>query len=237
MSRDNTTTRLRELRGSGYEIATGQPDIRGWDVRDESGRKIGNVHELIFDINALKVRYIVVDVLDVRELELEKRTVLVPIGLAELDQTDDDVILQNVTPFQLRALPRYDRSNLGAKAERDVSQVFGREYTMAGMEQDMDDTFYQHEHFNENNLYRRRTAARPLPANSEELREEIRLRLEIAKAEERAREEASLQRDADLQERVTFNHPEDVRRFENEGRRNNETEDEYLKRRNLDNYR
>ena len=85
----NKGRRLQELRGSDFEIAKGQPDIRGWDVRDNAGRKFGKVHDLIFDIRANKVRYMVVNILDTKELELEKRTVLVPIGLAELDGADD----------------------------------------------------------------------------------------------------------------------------------------------------
>lgn len=173
--KETPTTRLRELRGSDYTIAKGQPDIRGWDVRDGSGRKFGVVNDLIFDIRANKVRYMVLNVLDTKELELEKRTVLVPIGMAELDQSDNDVLLPSVTPFQLRALPRYDKSNLGAKAERDISTVFGRTGfgnegtgtaattptpattgTTAHDDTDVDESFYNHEHFNEDNMYRRR---------------------------------------------------------------------------------
>jgi hypothetical protein len=158
---DKPTTRLRELSGSDYKIAKGQPDIRGWDVRDDAGRKYGVVKELIFDIRANKVRYMIINILDTRELELEKRTVMVPIGLAELDPSDNDVLLPAVTPFQLRALPRYDKSNLGAKAERDISTVFGRTGTTtpgtaSQPESDVDETFYNHEHFNEDNMYRRR---------------------------------------------------------------------------------
>ncbi len=163
--KETPTTRLRELKGSDYTVAKGQPDIRGWDVRDGSGRKFGVVADLIFDIRANKVRYMVLNIFDTRELELEKRTVLVPIGMAELDPTDNDVLLPSVTPFQLRALPRYDKSNLGAKAERDISTVFGRggfgdtaASTTAATQDDtdVDESFYNHEHFNEDNMYRRR---------------------------------------------------------------------------------
>ena len=107
--------RLQELRGSGYEVAKGQPDIRGWEVRDAHGHLMGKVHELIFDSRANKVRYMVINVNDSKELQLEKRTVMVPIGLAVLEHKYDDVILPNVTPFQLRALPRYDKEDLGTR--------------------------------------------------------------------------------------------------------------------------
>lgn len=156
---EQPTTRLRELRGSDFTLAKGEPDIRGWDVRDAQGRKFGTVQDLIFDIRANKVRYLVLNILDTKELELEKRTVMVPIGLAELDPSDNDVLLPTVNPFQLRALPRYDKSNLGAKAERDISIVFGRQAlgdTTPTPGNDVDEHFYNHEHFNQDNLYRRR---------------------------------------------------------------------------------
>src|SRR3712207_3389633 len=86
--KEEPTTRLRELSHSDFKIAKGQPDIRGWDVRDEHGRKFGVVGELIFDIRADKVRYMIIDIMDTPELELDKRSVMVPIGMAELDPTD-----------------------------------------------------------------------------------------------------------------------------------------------------
>ncbi len=174
MALNKPTTRLRELHGSGYEIKKGQPDIRGWDVRDNQGRKFGKVHELIFDIRANKVRYMIINVLDTKDLELEKRTVMLPIGLAVLDASDDDVILSTVTPFQLRALPRYDKSNLGAKAERDISHVFGRALegtpnSSTSTQEDVDTSFYEHDHFNEDNMQknRRSTASNPVQTFSE----------------------------------------------------------------------
>ncbi|HEY0060377.1 MAG TPA: PRC-barrel domain-containing protein [Flavisolibacter sp.] len=175
MASNKPTTRLRELHGSGYEIKKGQPDIRGWDVRDDNRHKYGKVRDLIFDIRANKVRYLVIDIFDTRELELEKRTVLVPIGLAVLDNSDDDVILPTVTPFQLRALPRYDKEKLGAKAERDISHVFGR--GAAGTEgqasEDVDNSFYEHDHFNEDNMQKnRRSSINPLSGGTTDSRQQ-----------------------------------------------------------------
>lgn len=153
---ETPTTRLRELSGSDFTIAKGEPDIRGWDVRDAQKRKFGTIQDLIFDVRAGKVRYLVLNILDTKELELDKRTVMVPIGLAELDPSDNDVYLPTVNPFQLRALPRYDRTNLGAKAERDVSIVFGRSAGATDEHTEVDEHFYNHDHFNNDNLYRRR---------------------------------------------------------------------------------
>lgn len=159
------TTRLRELSGSDFTMAKGESDIRGWDVRDANSRKFGTVQDLIFDIRTGKVRYLVLQVLDTRELELEKRQVLVPIGLAELDPNDNDVLLPSVNPFQLRALPRYDRAHLGAKIEKDISIVFGQQAfsDQHAATSETDDQYYNHDHFNQDNLYRRRRLQQQQP--------------------------------------------------------------------------
>ena len=151
--------RLQELRGSDFEITEGQPDIRDWEITDPQGRKLGRVSDLILDSRARKIRYMVVKIADSKELELDKRTVLVPIGLAQLDTVEDIVILHNVSPFQLRALPQYDPDVLGPKAERSIATVFGRKHVMENMEgtdTEVEETFYEDELYNENNLRKSR---------------------------------------------------------------------------------
>src|SRR5690349_8565414 len=103
--------RLQELDRSDFEIVEGEPDIRGWDVKNSTGKKIGEVEDLIVDAKMKKVRYMLVD-LDDNELDLDHRKVLLPIGIAELHEKDDDVILPGVDGTQLSALPAYDRDKL-----------------------------------------------------------------------------------------------------------------------------
>jgi sporulation protein YlmC with PRC-barrel domain len=215
----NKTKRLQELRGSGYEVAKGQPDIRGWEVRDTDGHLMGKVHELIFDSRAQKVRYMVIDVIDSKELQLEKRSVMVPIGLAELQQQNDDVILPKVTAFHLRALPRYSKDDLGSRAERAISTVFGIEskplpanYTA---DDDVEESFYNNDMFNENNMHRRRTSnEKNIDERYQEERREEARRLSEAEA-------ASLRRDAEI-------YPAD--RAATEDYLPGETEEEYRRR-------
>src|SRR5215203_3827336 len=117
--------RLQELDHSDFEIVKGEPDIRGWDVKNGAGQKIGEVEELIVDAQRKKVRYMVVD-LDDNELDLEDRKVIIPIGLAELHTKDDDVILPNIQAEQLRALPGYEEDNLDPTIEAKVCSVLGK---------------------------------------------------------------------------------------------------------------
>ncbi len=159
---NNRNTRLQKLSGSDFEIVDGEPDIRGWDVKDVSGKQIGEVEELIFDLQSRKVRYLVVDLED-NDFDLDSREVLVPIGVAELHESDDDVILNGITADQLRSLPEYDEDRFDTEHEKNIRNVFGglgaaavtgtvASTTKGGH----DDDFYDHEHFNEKNLYRNR---------------------------------------------------------------------------------
>ena len=86
---------LEELNGSDYQIVEGEPDITGWSVIDGQGRMVGEVDDVLFDPQTRAVRYIIVDMAE-NGLELESRKVLVPIGIAELwdeeDEDDDEAI-------------------------------------------------------------------------------------------------------------------------------------------------
>jgi uncharacterized protein YrrD len=46
---------------SGYKVADGEPDIRGWDVMASDGRRLGRVDDLLVDTQANKVRYVDVE--------------------------------------------------------------------------------------------------------------------------------------------------------------------------------
>ena len=153
--------RLQALDRSDFSIVDGEPDIRGWDVRNSKGVKIGEVEELIVDAQRKKVRYMVVD-LDDNELELDDRKVIIPIGLAELHTKDDDVILPNIMAEQLRALPEYDEDKLDQAVESKVCSIWGRgnqDISSTSKVADSSqhaDAFYKHDYFNDDNLYKNR---------------------------------------------------------------------------------
>jgi hypothetical protein len=62
-----TDKRLAHLEGSGYKVAEGDPDVRGWDVMDRDGNRIGEVDDFLIDTEAMKVRYL--------EVRLDRRLV------------------------------------------------------------------------------------------------------------------------------------------------------------------
>ena len=148
---DNTTTgnRLHHLKGSDYEIADGEPDIRGWDVRDSNAQHLGKIEDLIFDPQARKVRYMVVK-LDKNISDDKNRDVLVPIGLAELHKVDSDAFLSGIATDQLKSLPDYS-GTVSDEMEENIRLILaGSGVALAGNE------FYNNDHFNEDNLFRNR---------------------------------------------------------------------------------
>jgi hypothetical protein len=167
---EKTAPRLAGLKGSGFEIVDGQPDITGWNIKARSGKKVGKVHDLLFEPATRKVRYLVAD-LDDNALGLdEDRRVLIPIGIAELyhgnekherhqdpaysayDPADDRkvVYLHDVSATQLDALPLYEKDHLSRPVEMSIRHIFE-----TPVSNDTDD-FYRHEHFNDDRFYHRK---------------------------------------------------------------------------------
>jgi len=183
MSTENyRNTRLQKLSNSDFEIADGESDIRGWDVKDASGKQLGEVEELIFDYESRKVRYLVVDLED-NEFDLEDKEVLVPIGIAELHEDDDDVILNGVTAEQISALPEYDEDRFDTDHENNVRNVFGGLGSGDRNESDTENKdFYDHEQFNDQNLYRKRRGNTDV-ANTEQTIPVVREDLQVGKKE------------------------------------------------------
>lgn len=88
------------------EIADGEPDPRGWDVIGADGNKIGEVDQLLVDRDAMKVRYLGVDVDDdllaSDRAKDEDEHLLIPVGYAELNEDDEKVIVPQISADQLR---------------------------------------------------------------------------------------------------------------------------------------
>jgi uncharacterized protein (TIGR02271 family) len=105
---------LNEL--SGYKVADGEPDIRGWDVVASDGRRLGKVDDLLVDTQANKVRYVDVDV------DGDNRHVTVPIGYARLEASRHQVLVDRLGSEQLQALPNYTRGAV----TRDYEDQVGR---------------------------------------------------------------------------------------------------------------
>ena len=170
-TQEKVSTRLEELHGSGYEIKDGQPDITGWSIITRSGKKAGEVDDLLFDPDLGKVRYIIAD-LNNNELDLDKdRQVLIPIGIAELytksshrrhrldpaisaydpSEHGNVVYIPSITAQQLDSLPLYEKGRLSRHTEVAIRKTLE---PVDGNERE-EDEFYRHDHFNEDRFYDR----------------------------------------------------------------------------------
>jgi photosynthetic reaction center H subunit len=106
-----------------FQVADGNPDIRGWDVRAREGRKIGEVDDLVIDTGKRKVRYLEVKVdKDIAGTD-EDRWMLFPIGKASLDDDADEVRL-DMTASDIRGMPARDRGRFAADEDRALRQRF-----------------------------------------------------------------------------------------------------------------
>lgn len=86
-----------------FEVAAGETDIRGWPLVDANDRRAGIVEDLLFDPDAEKVRYALLRPQD----DQTGAMIPVPVGLLEIEESDQEVHVPTLTHDDLRALPRY----------------------------------------------------------------------------------------------------------------------------------
>ena len=140
-----------------YKVADGEPDIRGWSVRTSDGRKLGKVEDLLVDLDAMKVRYMEVE-LDRKELSLkEDRHVLVPVGTARLND-DDDVVIVSRPSAELVGLPAYSRGTMTPDQERALRERYVGAPTAARTKKS--DDLYGDEGFDDRSFFGKRRSGR-----------------------------------------------------------------------------
>ena len=125
MSNHNTSeyTRLKELGSSKFKVSDNEYDIRGWTVKNEHGRILGKVNDLLFDKESEKVLYIVLD-LEGNEMHLRDRKVLAPLSIAELNEAYHNVTLPGVKANELTELPTYEKGKVSTRVEDLVQHAF-----------------------------------------------------------------------------------------------------------------
>lgn len=181
-----------------YKIAGDDPDVRGWDVEAAGGKKIGEVHDLIVDTAAMKVRYLDVDVdNDVLNTD-EDRHILVPVGCASLHEDDNEVVIDNITVEQLLEVPAFAHGAITRDFESSVRTCYpageanapGRASTagttrtatpgaVAGAAdrevaaERTEEPFYKHAHFDEDRFYGRHGPEQEAPRHIIRSEEEL----------------------------------------------------------------
>lgn len=144
----NTESRLRALSDlRDTKIADDDPDIRGWIVRGANGDTIGRVHDLLVEMDTRQVRYL--DIAVAPTTQTADRHVLLPIGLARLNDDEDVVSLGSITRDTLASLTPYDHTDMTRDRERDlVARLERRGEPIAAARQ-----FYDHAAFDTKNFW------------------------------------------------------------------------------------
>lgn len=150
MEKRTRINHLEELNHSDYKIAEDQPNIDNWKIVDKSDKRVGKVHDMLFDKERMKVRYIITNLKD-GEIMNEDRKVLIPIGQAQLNTNKERVVVPNITKDHLTALPKYDKAdNLTQEDETLIVNTFTG---IKGTTEYKKETFYDKDSFNEDKFY------------------------------------------------------------------------------------
>jgi len=107
-----------------FRIPKSQPDLRGWTVFGADGERVGKVDDLLVDPVAMKVAYVVVDVMDDLFLLKDDRHVLIPTAVIDLRDRGEDVWVRNLPAREIARLPAYASDMLDPLVLERVDDVF-----------------------------------------------------------------------------------------------------------------
>ncbi len=102
--------RLRDL--PSFELATGDPDPRGWAVRGSDGQAFGTVDELLVDPISQQVLYLNVQLLDglpgvASSGPHADRRILLPLSAVNLDMEGTSVFITNLSRDTVQHYPLF----------------------------------------------------------------------------------------------------------------------------------
>jgi PRC-barrel domain len=176
MSNNKTiyNNRLVALHESGFEIVDGETDIRNWSVVASENQLVGRVSELIFDEVTHRVIYLVLDI-NGKPLNLISRSVIVPMGLAEIDRKENLIMIPALTVGHLASLPSYERGKISMDTENAIRSVFVRTHGVVyvGQELAYRPNVSEQEYIDNENLYRSGRVVADNTSFKEQIRENI----------------------------------------------------------------
>ncbi len=135
---------------------------------------VGLVSELLFDETSRRVIYLVIDI-NGKPLNLISRSVIVPIGLADIDRKENLVIIPALTFGHLASLPSYERGKISIDTENAIRSVFVRTHGVVYVGQDLAyrPNMSEQEYIDDGKLYRTGRVVTDNAALKEEIRENI----------------------------------------------------------------
>lgn len=163
--KDRNLYYLHEL--SDYKIASGYPDVRGWEVKDADNRTIGKVDNLLVNKNTERVVYLDIEVEEslLKENEEPLTTpasegvhqfinkegenhLIVPIGLVELDEEKKWMHSNEINRDTFRTKKRFRK---GALEEPELELVVYRIYVPDEVDNNENEAMYNRKEFQPGN--------------------------------------------------------------------------------------
>jgi len=93
-----------------HDTNMGELDLRGWHLKDEEGRIVGEIDDLLVDSEAGKIRYAVASM---------PRRVLLPVGILHLEEKDRTVTARGYSRALLGTLTEYEEGEFtGGREEQ-----------------------------------------------------------------------------------------------------------------------
>lgn len=166
---------------SKYEMADHDPDVRGWDVYDAHGEKVGKITALLVNPERKKVVYLDVEPLEellpenhnpfesehkdgVHEYQDKKGNVriIIPVGVAHVDRDKKVVIADGIQKDSLKDYPAYrfrEGLPIHVDYERQVrkrnEQVFSQSEGGSTKDYEPEANYYDSEHYDSNRFFDR----------------------------------------------------------------------------------
>ncbi len=115
--------RLDEL--DDVDVASDEPDPRGWEVIGVDGEKLGKVDHILGDTGAMKARYLTVEL----DEELGRdRHILMPVGHVDLDPDHHRVLSRAVDRDRVGSIPAYEGTGIDREYETRLTSHYDRLY-------------------------------------------------------------------------------------------------------------
>lgn len=149
---DRHLYRLREL--DDYKVASNDPDVRGWTIVDRDNREFGTIAELVVDPGQEKVRYL--DVVQKGDrARPEEEHLLIPVGVARIDDDSNRVIVKDMDASFLSSYPVHRGDEITRDYEVEVVERFNRPSGTTRERREGTD-FYSNDVYNEDRFYTNR---------------------------------------------------------------------------------
>ena len=124
---------------SEIQVAEDQPNPKGWEVVTADGERVGRVDHLIGDTEAMKVRYLSVEMTGGTD-----RKVLIPTGYVDLNTDAKEVRLNALESGHVRQLPEY-----GGRMNREYTDRLHGELDRV----DLGPRWYEHPRYTTTGLF------------------------------------------------------------------------------------